>query len=227
MKILDVKQGSPEWLQARLGIPTASNFDRIVTKTGKLSSACDRYLAQLCAEWFIGEPLDAPATDMMARGNGMEAEAVRFYEFQAGVDTTPVGLCLRDDGKVGGSPDRLVGTDGGLEIKCPSATVHMMYLLGEPPDDYRCQVQGILWLTGRKWWDLLCFNPALPECLVRHERDPAFIAQLAAAVEAFVMRLDEAKERLKDQKVAHMLRGIGNSVRAHSDPNDIPAELTP
>jgi hypothetical protein len=34
----DVTQGSPEWLEARLGIPTASEFDKIITPTGKPST---------------------------------------------------------------------------------------------------------------------------------------------------------------------------------------------
>ena len=39
MIILDVEQGSRAWIEARLGIPTASEFSRIVTPGGKLSAS--------------------------------------------------------------------------------------------------------------------------------------------------------------------------------------------
>ena len=35
------QQGTVEWTEARLGIPTASEFSRIVTATGKLSKQRD------------------------------------------------------------------------------------------------------------------------------------------------------------------------------------------
>lgn len=200
MKILTHKQGSPEWIHARLGLPTASNFDRLITKTGKPSASADKYLAKLCAEWFLGCPLDDFQSGYMERGTGMEAEAVASYEFENNVDTTECGLCLRDDGKVGASPDRLVGEDGILEIKCPSAETHMGYILNGPPDEYRPQVQGQLWITGRMWCDLNCYHPTLPPVRVRIERDEEFIADLSKIVEAFVVKLEAAKARLSERK---------------------------
>ena len=56
MRVLDVEQGSREWVEARLGIPTASAFKRIVTSTGKLSAQRDAYQAELLSEWVFGEP---------------------------------------------------------------------------------------------------------------------------------------------------------------------------
>lgn len=200
MKIIDHPQGSNEWIMARVGLPTASNFDKIVTPTGKLSSASNRYLSKLVAEWYLGQPLDDYASALMDRGTELEATAVRFYEFDGDVETAKVGLCLRDDGLVGGSPDRLVGEDGLLEIKCPSAEVHMSYVLGGLTDDYRCQVQGLLWITGRKWCDLLAWNPILPPAKMRYERDDEFIDLLAKSVDQFVERLEGAKRKLAQLK---------------------------
>ena len=45
MIVLDCEQGSRAWEEARLGIPTASCFARIVTPGGKLSSQRDGYQA--------------------------------------------------------------------------------------------------------------------------------------------------------------------------------------
>lgn len=197
MRIINVKQGTDEWLRARLGLPTASNFDRLITKTGKPSASADRYLARLCAEWFMGYPLDEMQTPFMERGSALEAEAVAYYEFETDSTTSEVGLCLTDDGKAGASPDRLVGDDGLLEIKCPSPEVHMGYLLGGLTDEYRVQVQGQLWVTGREWCDLLSFHPTIPRATVRIERDEDFIGALADIVANFAARLDAAKAKLE------------------------------
>ena len=51
MKIIDVKQGEPAWFEIRRSIPSASNFDRIMTpKTCKLAAAADEYICELVAE---------------------------------------------------------------------------------------------------------------------------------------------------------------------------------
>lgn len=202
MRRIACEQGSEEWMMARLGIPTASSFDKIVTPTGKPSAQADRYLARLAAEWYLGQPLDEDShgTQFMARGTDMEPEAVGFYEFDTGLDTETVGLCLTDDRRVGASPDRLVGDDGLLEIKCPSAEVQMTYVLGGVTADYKLQLQGQLWVTGRKWVDLLCYHPTLPRVKARFERDEKFIGILSTEVGAFVVKLEEARARLMPDK---------------------------
>lgn len=198
MILLDVKQGSLEWQMARLGIPTASQFHRIVTpKTMKLSSAVEGYAHELLAEEMLGHPIDDDATQFMMRGTELEAQAMQFYEFTRDVKTAAVGLVLRDDAQVGCSPDRLVGEDGGLELKCPSAAVHVSYMLkASDADKYNAQIQGALWLTGREWWDWLSYNPELPSVLVRFYRDEKFIATLATAVDQFIEYLDECRRKL-------------------------------
>ena len=52
MIIHPAEQGTPEWTQARLGIPTSSNFDRIVTPGGKATTGDRRinYMRKLLAE---------------------------------------------------------------------------------------------------------------------------------------------------------------------------------
>lgn len=196
MIVLDMEQGSREWVQARLGIPTTSQFHRIITpKTMKLSGAVDGYLCQLLAEQMLGEPVDDDGTDFMQRGTSMEQDAIAYYEMQRDTATEKVGFVLRDDRRIGCSPDRLVGEDGGLEIKCPSAPVHVSYML-DVTEKYRAQVQGALWITGRKWWDFLSYNPYLPSVMVRFERDEEFIAALARCMDQFLSYMDESREKL-------------------------------
>lgn len=191
MIVLDVKQGSQEWINARLGIPTASRFGNILTaKTRKPSASAMKYLCELIAERLIGMPTDGASTDFMLRGSALEAEAVAAYEFDHDCTAATVGFVLDDSRRWGCSPDRLVGEDGLLEIKCPSAGVHVAALLGLLDEEHAAQAQGQMWITGRRWVDLMYFNPAMPTHTVRIARDGEHIAQIAEAVRAFCDRLD-------------------------------------
>lgn len=194
----EFQQGSAEWFMARLGIPTASRFDEIITpKTLKPSSSQERYAQQLLAEALLGAPLDENRVDFIERGKILEKFAVPYYELQADTDTEEVGFILRDDGRSGASPDRLVGADGLLEIKVPMAHTHMGYLLDKDGIGYKCQVQGQLWVAEREWCDTLSWHPTIPPALVRQHRDEKFIAALSGAVVQFTDYLDELKLQLK------------------------------
>ena len=197
MKIIKCKQGSPEWLKARLGVPTASCFDRILSPAKLAPSASQgKYRARLLAEWYLGQPLDDADTAYMQRGTQMEGEAVKWFEFTAGLNTEEVGFCLTDSGDVGASPDRLIGTDGILEIKCPSAETHMGYLLNGF-DEYVLQVQGQLWVTGRQFAYQLSYNPSIPSVLKRVERDDKIIKAIAEHVTAFAATVEAGRVALR------------------------------
>jgi hypothetical protein len=61
MKIIDCVQNSDEWIAARLGIPTASEFHRIITAVkGDLSKSARKYAAGLVAETLLAKPLEKP-----------------------------------------------------------------------------------------------------------------------------------------------------------------------
>lgn len=197
MIILDVEQGSPEWAAARVGIPTASQFDRILTpKSMKPSASAEKYAWELLAAQILGHEIDGASTGFMARGTILETKAVDYYEFDRDVETEKIGFVLRDDRRVGCSPDRLVGTAGLLEIKVPSAASHIGYLLDDEGIGYKCQVQGQLWLTDRAWCDTISYNPEMPNAIIRQYRDEKFITALIAGVDAFLGMLDEMKIKL-------------------------------
>jgi len=54
MITLDIEQGTEEWSKARLGIPTASCFDKLVTTKGEPSKQAQKYMWQLAAEKITG-----------------------------------------------------------------------------------------------------------------------------------------------------------------------------
>lgn len=197
---LDVEQGSAEWLAVRAGIVTASALDKILTpKKREPSKSQHEYLCRLLSERILGAPIEDEIGGFVTRGREMEPEAVAYYEFNRGVDVEVVGFCLRDDRRVGCSPDRFVGADGGLEVKCPAAHTHVGYLLDPSAlvEKFAHQVQGNLWITGRKWWDVLSYNPAMPPVVQRVTRDEAYLDAIEPAVADFLVRLDAAHAQLE------------------------------
>ena len=221
MIVVQCEQNSSEWVRARLGLPTASNFDLIVTRSGKASSSADKYLAKLAAEWFLGQSLDDYQSGFMERGHDLEPQAIAAYEFAHDVDVQRVGLCLRDDRSAGASPDGLVGSDGLLEIKNRGAASHMLAVLNGPDNDHFVQVQGQLWVCERKWVDLQLSHPSLPHVTRRYERDEDFIAILAAEVGKFAKRLADAKAKLAKDKAAY------DASKPAPVEDDVPACIAP
>lgn len=198
MKVFHCEQGGVEWHALRWGIPTASNFDRILTAGGKPSKQADEYRRYLLAERYFGHPLETVKTSWMQRGNELEGEACSFYEFSREVAVGHCGIITDDDGRYGASPDGLVGDDGLVEFKCPSPENHIRYMLwADVEKDYKVQLQGQLWVAQRQWTDICSYHPAMESVIVRVERDEEFIAALAAEMATFVERLEEEAEELQ------------------------------
>lgn len=183
----DCAQGTRRWRNLRLGIPTASEFAKIVTPNGKLSGQADKYMNELLAEAMLGHEIEAVQTKWMERGNEYEGDAVKAYEFDYECETERIGFITNDAGTIGASPDRRVGTVGGLEIKCPKPNTQIARLLSGLIDDaYNPQLQGQLWVSGWEWIDNLYYHPELPRSIIRVPRDEKYIALLADSISAFV-----------------------------------------
>lgn len=197
-----VAQGSTEWLMLRLGRPTASEFHRLVTPTGKPSSQADGYCNRLLGELILGRPLEQDVFPWMERGKLLEDNARKFYELDRGIDTDTAGFCTTDDGLIGASPDAFVGEDGLLEIKCPSPDVHVGYLLDAargPDAKYMPQVQGQLLVTDRAWVDIVSYHPEMPAAIVRVTRDEKFIGILREELKKFLDLLDARRTVLESR----------------------------
>lgn len=183
MRVSNFEQGSQEWLQSRLGKPTASNFGKLITPTGKPSSSADAYINELIAQKITGEIPEFYTNDAMARGNELEPHAKAAYEFINDVEVVEVGLCLHDEYECGASPDGLINDNAGIEIKCPLPHTHVSYLRdGKVPSKYIPQIQGCLWITGREYWDFMSYHPSMENLIVRVYRDEPYIQKLADAV---------------------------------------------
>ena len=204
MRVIDHEQGTQEWLQSRLGCPSGSGFDRLITSSGKPSTQADGYINQLIAELLTKETTEVKVTEWMQRGTDLEPFARNFYELMSGNEVQEVGFCKHDTLECGVSPDGLIGTDGtdgGLEIKCPTPATHIAYLrAGVLPSKYKQQVMGCMWVTGRDWWDFMSYHERMPALIVRVERDDDFITLLAEEVSKAVETIQSEVNRLRKMK---------------------------
>lgn len=199
MIIHDVKQGSEEWRFARAGVITGSCMDKLLTPKFAPSASRIPYAHRLLAEQLIGAPLDDATSSFMERGTALESEARAWYEFTNDVSVQQTGFITRDDGRVGSSPDGLVGDDGAIEIKCPAAHTHMGYFLGNFDAGHILQMQTLLYVTGRQWCDFVSFNPdpRLPNVCHRFERNDELIATIHAACEDLLAMIDGFHAKLE------------------------------
>ena len=199
-KIIECEQGSIEWSTARIGIPTASCFDQIITpKTGQLSKSAGKYMNLLIAEKLLNRQLTSlDNLEWLARGKELEPDAAKAYEFIEEVETKPVGFITTDDGLIGASPDRLiVGKAAGLELKCPAPQTHIGYMIEGFGLDYKAQVQGQMYVGELEYIDRCSYHPELPLYCERTERDDPFIKLLADALAEFNDKLKTNYDRIR------------------------------
>lgn len=203
MIIHDIEQRSPSWYKLRMGVPTASCFDQLVTPTGRPSKSASTYARFLAAELFIGRPLDMWGGNMWTeRGREMENQALSFYEFAKDTETRQVGFVTSDDGLIGCSPDALIGDDGMLEIKALKAENHIGAIMhhkqhGTCPPDYVPQTQGQILLCERQWCDLLFYHPELPALTIRQTALPEIAATLQSQFGVVIKERDAVLETLR------------------------------
>lgn len=205
MKTFDFPQYSDEWWDVRRGIPTCSEFKRIITPTThKLAGASSNYINFLIAQKIRMTPnffTERPMSRAMRDGVALEPQARNFYAFDRSVEVQQVGFCLSDCGRYGGSPDGLVGEDGGLELKCPKVETHVRYLLERKlPDEYASQVHGHLLVSGRKWWDFMSYvGPDVDPFIIRVEPNE-FTRALKVVLEQFLEKYEKTIAKLKGEK---------------------------
>lgn len=187
IEIFDHEQGTDAWFECRRGIPTASRFADVLAKGEGRTRR--RYLMDLASEIITGQIAESYSNGFMELGHEMEGEARRMYALMSDAEPQIVGF-IRNGAK-GASPDSLLGTDGGLEIKTALGAIQIERLLrGSLPPEHRAQVQGSMWVAERPWWEFVSYAPGLPLLIVRVERDETYIAELAKAVDAFNEELD-------------------------------------
>lgn len=189
-----IQQGSDEWDKIRCGRFTSSEIYKILEcgkrpmteaelkarpKTGKgskttqvpdpskMSTTGLKYIRQKVWETLCDAPLPGPYAYPLVYGKQTEPEAVEYFERVTGLETVEVGFQVWTD-HAGGSPDRLIGKDEGLEVKCPSSDEQVDYLMMNDHYDlkrnypnYYWQCTSLMLFTNRKKWHFCTYDPRM------------------------------------------------------------------
>lgn len=196
--ITDIEQGTDEWHQLRLGVPTASRFKDILA--GGKGITRNNYMMQLAAEIITGKREESYTNSSMQWGTETEPQARAFYEFSNGLSVTQVAFIKHDFINVGYSPDGII-SNGLIEIKCPKTTTQIETVLsGKMPIEHKPQVQGGLWLAEKEWLDFISFDPRIRTeksyFEVRIFRDEEYIKTLEKEVIKFNDELMEIVDKM-------------------------------
>lgn len=205
MILINCEQGSQEWHEGRAGVITASMFKSVRERLksgpnkGDFKKEAKQYAFRLAIERISGELLseDKFETWEMRRGRELEPEARLEHEEAKGVLVTQVGLALTDDRKFGASLDGIIGDEGMSEYKCFVSPDSLMSIIIEN-DISSCidQVQGGMWVTGRKWAHFVLYCPALRAVdkhlkIIEVERDDNYIEQMETDLLEFNLLVEE------------------------------------
>jgi putative phage-type endonuclease len=198
------EQGTPEWLQARVGKVTASRVGDLMARTRNGWAASRQiYAVELIVERLTGQPAEKYISAAMQWGIDMEGEAKLAYQRKTSLQIVECGFIPHPKIEMSGaSPDGFISDLVLLEVKCPSSATHIATLLGEPIDrKYRAQIQMQLACTGRAWVDFVSYDPRLPEPLdlfvERVHRNDEEIDQLEYEINNFIEEIDSTIERLR------------------------------
>jgi putative phage-type endonuclease len=194
----DAPQGTADWLDARLGLLTASNFKAALSK----GSARDTLMRKLAAEKAWGAAEDGFKSAAMQRGNDLEAQARINFELDTGLVVTEVGLATNDrhpgmgaslDGVVGNPVGSLVG----LEIKCPLASTMAEYhRAGRLPAAYREQIAAQMLICELTTVHFYAWHPDCPPYHLVIGVEHFDLDVLAANATVFVTELNDFVSKL-------------------------------
>jgi hypothetical protein len=176
-------QRTDDWRAARAGKLTASRFVDVVslTKAGKPTAARSKYMREVVFERLALAATHEIGGHALKWGTEVEQFGKEAFELETGLILQDAPFVTHPQYPyIGCSPDALIGTDGGYESKCPmDEGVHIETWLNGMPEEHIPQVQGSMFVTGRKWWEFVSFDPRMsPRFQLYHQRivrDDAYI----------------------------------------------------
>jgi len=178
----DIEQNTPEWELIKLGKFSASTADKLLMN--EKNKGYQDLIGQLVEERITGKPCEGRFTgnEFTERGHELEGEAVQDYELRHLTATRKVGVVEYDEWVLC-SPDRLIGDDGLLQIKCPIFKTQKEYLRTKKvPGNYYKQMQFELFVSGRKYNVFYSYHPFLSPFEQVIERDDQMINDIQEAL---------------------------------------------
>lgn len=200
-----MEQRSGEWMQARLGKVGCSRLGDVMAfgRNGAPLKRRTDYMFELVGERFTAQAAEHFHSAAMDRGIEYEPQARIEYE-------TRNGVMVEEHGGMAhpliadwwGSPDGLVGADGGIEIKCPNTETHFLTITeGIINPDYIYQMAGYCVIFGRAWWDFISFDPRLDGRYGYYQRrfmrDELPCVEIVLGVRQFLVELAEKQAKME------------------------------
>jgi YqaJ-like viral recombinase domain len=211
MKHYAHEQRSADWHKARIGIPTASSFNKVMM--GKGSKTRQDYMCRLVMERILGRSLEEGVkTKWMLHGINSEDDAVAEFCATSNLAVSPCGFFtdMSGRGRYGCSPDRLIkDRDALLEVKCPAPWTHCRYHVFGPGDDYKAQVQGQMLVTGLKTVYFFSYFPGLPSYMLETKRDEKYIKELKTELDNFCDDLDKKTHYIGERGMIDLEQALG------------------
>ena len=166
-----LKNRDQVWLQVKNGKFSASLFYRLMTdqKARGLSKGAMTYVTEIILQRETDGETEQYNLKQFKHGKEYEKEAVEEFQKRTGETVTKYGEeqeFIQISDYVGCTPDGLIGEDKGIETKCPDSKTHYFNLLNlkaenikEIYPEYYWQIQGSLYITGRKSWYFVSYDP--------------------------------------------------------------------
>lgn len=194
MKFHNIEQNTAEWYELRKGKFTASCFKDLFSK--ETTATYRNALYKVVFERITGDTPEYYEGYWMNRGTELEPFARQAYEMET-FNKVHNGGFFELNEWIGCSPDGLIGDEGLLEAKCPKYSTIIEYMLsGELPSIYFWQVQGQLYVTGRKWCDFIAYHPNLKPIIIRVERDEVNIQKLEECLNLSISKAKKIIQKL-------------------------------
>jgi len=189
----ELEQGTEEWLQARVGLLTASEMHLAITPTLRPANndKTRSHVYELLAQRITGHVEPRYVSDDMMRGREDEMDARILYAQKcAPVDECGFVTNSKWGFTIGYSPDGLVGDDGLIEVKSRRQKYQIQTICEcvdtqGIPDEYVTQIQTGLLVSERKWCDFMSYSNGLPMVVIRVWPDPRVQAAIIDAAMAF------------------------------------------
>jgi len=201
----DIEQSSEAWYAVRAGRFTGTSVKNLFMSES--TKGYQETIAEILAEAITGEvpeSKDLSYIEPIARGKALEEYARKDFEDITDIEPVEVGFVLHHDEElsewIGVSPDGVIfGFDevtirSGLEIKCPGAKTHLLYLTeGVLPKEYFYQVHAAMYVTSADSWFFMSYHPNLKPFILEVKRDEVMIAKIDEKVRTAIQRVKELK----------------------------------
>lgn len=192
---INIDQHSDAWFKIRMGRITASKFANLMASENTVGYK--GLITDIASERIINE-IDDPYFDSnMERGIELEPEACNYYSEIHETQIEKVGFCIPDEDDefhewIGASPDRLVGDNGILEVKCPQKRAHWDYIKSNKlPNKYKYQVYGLLYVTKLNWCDFMSYYPNLKPFIIRVYPDKEIFNDIEIKIRKTIELIEE------------------------------------